>query len=259
MVDTVLTERIGRVLRIRIHRPEKKNALDAATYQGLQAAIETAEADPDIRVTLICGMPDCFTSGNDLNDFMAYRNSPEGWKDRAGAGFLPAIAFTRKPMIAAVSGPAIGVGTTMLLHCDLVFASDTARFQLSFVNLGLCPEAASSYLLPKRVGYAKAAELLLLAEPFSAQQALSYGLVNAVLPQDQLMDHAMVVAAKLSEKPAEAVRVTKALLKDRYRQIIADTMENERILFAQRLKSMEFEDAFNAFFKNRSGSKSDPA
>lgn len=244
----VLAERINRVLRIRIHRPEKRNALDAATYQGLQAAIEMAEADPDILVILLCGMPDCFTSGNDLGDFMTFRDS---WEDRPGAGFLPALAGTRKPVVAAVSGPALGIGTTLLLHCDLIFASDTARFQLPFINLGLCPEAASTWLLPQRVGYARAAELLMLGESFSAWQALEWGLVNHVVPTAELHDRALSAATQLSEKPAGALVLTKAMLKDQFRQTVSDTLAAERRQFSKQLRSPEFDRAVTAFFNAR--------
>ena len=200
----------GGVLRIGINRPEKKNALTQQMYQQLTSAIEQTEQDERVRVLLLHGTADCFTSGNDLKDFA--HNPPRG-EESPVFRFLRAISTAQKPIIAVVNGPAVGIGTTLLLHCDLVFAGEAARFQLPFVNLGLCPEAASSYLLPQLVGHLQASELLLLGETIDARRAEQLGLVNRVYPTSKLFQNAIFQAQQLAEKPPAALRLTKSLLK----------------------------------------------
>ena len=194
----ILTETKDGILRIEIDRPDKKNALTAAMYQAMADAIKAAEADAKVRVVLIHGKADLFTAGNDLQDFLDNRPRDD---DRPAFQFLRNISRAQKPIVAAVAGAAVGIGTTMLLHCDLVYAAPNARLQLPFVNLGLVPEAASSLLLPALIGYQRAAELLLLGEPFSAQKAKEIGLVTEVVPEDQLFDTAMAQAKSWRRSP----------------------------------------------------------
>jgi enoyl-CoA hydratase/carnithine racemase len=196
----------GGVLRIGINRPDKLNAINRQMYSEMATALQRAEQDDTIRVVLIHGSADCFTSGNDLRDFAL---DPPTGEDSPVFTFLAAISQASKPLIAAVTGPAIGIGTTMLLHCDLVYAGETAQFQTPFVNLGLCPEAASSLLLPQLAGYQRAAEMLLLGQPFSADRAYETGLVNAIYPGNKVFPHALAQAQLMAKQPPAAVRLAK--------------------------------------------------
>jgi len=244
----IVTESREGVLRIEIDRPEKKNALTAAMYQALADAIKAAEANPGVRVVLIQGKPDLFTAGNDLQDFL---DNPPRDDNRPVFQFLYGISQAQKPIVAAVAGAAVGIGTTMLLHCDLVYAAPNTRLQLPFVNLGLVPEAASSLLLPALVGYQRAAELLLLGEPFSAQKAQQIGLVTEVVAEDQLFDTAMARARALAAKPAASVRLTKQLMKQTYAAAVAERIKLESDHFGERLGSPEAKEAFSAFLQKR--------
>lgn len=236
------------IMTIRINRPEKKNALNLAMYRDLCEGLRQADGDDAVRVVLLTGCDDCFTSGNDLADFM---NSPPTGSDSPGVVFLHGISTFRKPIIAAVAGSAVGVGVTMLLHCDLVYAAADAVFQLPFVNLGLCPEAGSTLLFPRLMGHQRAAELLLLGEPFSAEQACGAGLVNAVCPAGELLAMARQKALQLAAQPAAAVRLTKELLKREYADRLQHTITDEIMLFVARLKSPETAEAFQAFMERR--------
>jgi enoyl-CoA hydratase/carnithine racemase len=236
------------ILHLAIDRPAKMNALSPAMYGALAEAIVHADGEPEIRVILIEGSGACFTSGNDLNDFV---DSPPAGEESPVFRFLQAISTAEKPIVAAVSGPAVGIGTTMLLHCDLVCAGEGARFELPFVNLGLCPEAACSLLLPHLAGYQRAAELLLLGEPFGAERAREIGLVNAVFPDGELFEQALALARKLARRPPASVRLTKELLKKAGRRAVAETMAEEGRHFLQRLSSPEAREAFAAFFERR--------
>ncbi len=247
-MDPILIERSGAVLRIEFNRPEKKNAITAAMYGALADALVAADADDAVRVVLIHGKPDVFTSGNDLSDFLA--NPPRG-EDGAPFRFLRVISHFGKPVVAAVSGAAIGIGTTLLLHCDLVYAAVGTRFALPFVNLGLVPEAASSFLLPRLAGWPRAAELLLLGEPFSAEKAREVGLVNDVLAPEELLTAAMATAKKLAQKPPGALRLTKSLMKDGLIAQVEQAMSREGKIFAGRLDSPEAKEAFSAFLEKR--------
>ena len=244
----VVTDVTDRVLCIEINRPEKKNALTQAMYQAMADALRAADADPAVRAVLIRGKADLFTSGNDLKDFL---DNPPRDQDRPVFQFLHAISHAQKPVVAAVAGAAVGIGTTMLLHCDLVYAAPNARFQLPFVNLGLVPEAASSLLLPALAGYQRAAELLLLGEPFTAERALEIGLVNAIVPEDRLIDTAMAQAKKLAQKPAGALRLAKQLMKQGQLAAVEQQMKLEAVHFAERLGSPEAKEAFSAFLEKR--------
>jgi enoyl-CoA hydratase/carnithine racemase len=199
------------IRKVQLARPEKKNALTQAMYRHLEQALRAADEDPAIRVILLTGSDDSFCSGNDVADFV----SQEGANPDAGAAmeFLSTIAALRKPLVAAVNGLAVGIGVTMLLHCDLVYAADTATFTLPFINLGLVPEAASTLLLPQLAGYQRAAELLFFGEPIDAARALAIGLVNAVSPAAQLAEQVAARAAMLAKKPAASMLATKALLR----------------------------------------------
>ncbi|MBM4314008.1 MAG: enoyl-CoA hydratase [Deltaproteobacteria bacterium] len=236
------------ILHIQMNRPEKKNALTRAMYQTMADAIRGADEDGATRVILLTGTADCFTSGNDLADFIAVQQ--DGGIKPLNA-FLPAISQAKKPVIAAVNGVAIGIGTTMLLHCDLVYAGTKARFQLPFVNLGLCPELASSLLLPRLVGHQRAAELLLLGEPFGAEIAKEFGLVNAVCPEETLFETAFSKARQLAAQPPASVRLTKALMKRPVEAAVSKAVEEELVLFVELLKSPAAAEAFQAFLEKR--------
>ncbi|MGK0617932.1 enoyl-CoA hydratase [Meiothermus cerbereus] len=236
------------ILRLSFNRPERKNAITTAMYDALARALDQANSDPAVRVVLLTGQPGVFTSGNDIQDFL---NNPPSDAQSPVFRFLHALSHLEKPLIAAVDGLAVGVGTTLLLHCDLVYATPEARFQLPFVNLGLVPEAASSFLLPRVAGYQRAAEMLLLGEVFTAEQALAAGMLNGILPSNQLLEHALGVAHKLTEKPAQALRLTKQLLKQPYLSQIEQTMRAEGVHFIRQLGSPEAREAFSAFIEKR--------
>jgi enoyl-CoA hydratase/carnithine racemase len=236
------------VFHVEMARPEKKNALTAAMYQAMADALASADADPSVRVILISGAGGNFTAGNDLADFLA---TPPMDESAPVYRFIEGFSRLEKPFVAAVEGVAIGVGTTMLLHCDLIYAGSGARFALPFANLGLTPEAASSLLLPLRAGHARAAEMLMLGEAFSAQRALDVGLVNAVLPDAQVLDHALERCRKLTTQPAASLRLTKQLMKRAQSALISESMRVEADVFRQRLISPEAKEAFSAFFEKR--------
>jgi len=248
MTSHILSQTADRVARIGLNRPEKKNALTADMYAAMADAVSAAEADPQVRVTLIHGQADCFCSGNDLKDFL--ERPPHG-ENAPVTRFLRTLSTAAKPLIAAVGGPAVGIGTTMLLHCDLVYATPETRFQLPFVSLGLVPEAASSLLLPMIAGHHRAAELLLLGRPFSAEKALAAGFVTEVIPAAELLEYARDAATAVAALPPESVRLTKALMKKRQAALVAEQMAEESQLFRQRLDSPEAKEAMNAFFEKR--------
>lgn len=234
------------VLTIRIERPEKKNALTQAMYAALAQAVAEGDRDDSVRVMMITGSGDVFTAGNDLGDFLTV----DDIEASPAADFLRALAATVKPVVAAVNGTAIGIGATMLLHCDLVVAADDARLQFPFINLALVPEAASSLLLPRLVGHMRAAELLMLGEPFDAACAQSMGLVNRVVPADRVVATASQLAAKLADKPAAALRLTKVLMKGEDKGVAA-RFSTEFDAFGRCLRSPELKEAVAAFFERR--------
>ena len=235
----------GRVLEIHIDRPDKKNALTAAMYDSMTAALSDASGRSDIGAVLIAGKGDAFCAGNDLKDFT---QGPQG--GAAAFAFIRAVAGFDKPLIAAVQGLAVGVGTTMLFHCDLVYAAPDARFIMPFVNLGIVPEAGSSLLAPATLGHAKAAAMLLLGEPMDAQTADRSGLVTAVIPTEELLGHARAKAATLMQKPPKALAATRLLLKGDPAALL-ERIEEEARLFEQMLESEEAQEAFAAFFEKR--------
>ena len=243
----VVTETTGGVLTLRFHRPDKKNAITAAMYGDGAAALQAAAADKHVRVVVISGSGDSFTAGNDLKDFL---ENPPSQADAPVFLFMATLASFPKPVIAAVNGVAVGIGTTLLLHCDLAYAVPTAKFQLPFVNLAVVPEFASSLLLPRLVGHARAAELLLLGEPFGADKALELGLINAIVAPDALADLVAAKAATIAAKPPAAVQATKALLRGDGRDIHA-CIAAEAKVFGTQLASAEFKEAVAAFFEKR--------
>jgi len=233
---------------IMMNRPEKKNALTIAMYSAMTDSIQQAERDGRVRVILIQGAGGCFTSGNDLKDFL---DSPPKDENSPVFAFMKAISRAEKPIVAAVSGLAVGIGTTMLLHCDLVYAGANTKFSMPFVNLGLCPEAGSSFLLPLLAGHRRASELLLLGETFTAEKAKEIGLVNAVCDDADVFHLAMEQARKLAAQPPASVRLTKVLLKKANAAIIETTISEEAGLLMNRLASPEAAEAFKAFFERR--------
>ena len=246
--DHILTELQEGVLLVRFNRPDKKNALSLAMYEALVAALERADREDGVRVVLLAGNGGDFTSGNDLADFL---QSPPTGPESPVLRFLAAISVARKPIVAAVEGMAVGVGVTMLLHCDLVYAGEGAVFQAPFVNLGLCPEAGSTLLLPRMMGHQRAAELLLLGEPFSAQRAREVGIVNAVFPDGAVVASARSKAMQLAAQPPAAVRLAKELLKRDMASAVGDTILHEGTCFLERLKSSEAAEALQAFMQRR--------
>jgi enoyl-CoA hydratase/carnithine racemase len=248
MSEHVIVETRERVTRIELSRPDKKNALSPDMYAALARALEGADADPQVRAVLIHGQRGCFTSGNDVKDFLELTRGPG---DSPAAGFLRAIAAANKPVVAAVGGPAVGVGTTMLLHFDLIFAAPNARFQLPFVPLGLLPEAASSLLLPMIAGYQRAAELLLLGRPFTAEKAFAAGIVTEIVPEGELFERAREAALALAALPPASVRMTKELMKRGLAQPVRERMQEELGLFGERLRSPEAREALSAFMEKR--------
>ena len=243
MIKVTTTDRVA---TIELARNEKKNALTTAMYAAMTDALAAAESEPGVRAILIHGTRDCFTAGNDLKDFLA---GPAGASQ--ALRFISALSKTGKPVVAAVGGPAVGIGTTLLLHCDLVYAAPGARFQLPFAQLGLVPEGASSLLLPLTAGYQRAAELLLLGQPFSAEKALSAGIVTEIVTEEALLERARTAAAALAALPPESVRLTKQLMKRPLATAIADQMAEEARLFAERLQSGEAKEALSAFLEKR--------
>ena len=248
MSTPVIVETRERITRIELNRPEKKNALSPEMYASMAQALAAADADAQVRVVLIHGQADCFTSGNDVKDFLEL---PRGPGDSPAAAFLRAISTAKKPLVAAVGGPAVGVGTTMLLHCDLVYAAPNARLQMPFVPLGLLPEAASSLLLPAMAGYRRAAEMLLLGQPFGAQQALAAGIVTEIVPEAELLARARQAALALAALPPAPVRMTKELMKRALAPAVQERMTEELHLFGERLKSPEAKEALRAFLEKR--------
>ena len=246
---TIRTATLNRVLTIEIARPEKKNALTQAMYTAMADALIAATADASVRAVLITGQPGIFTSGNDIEDFM--QRPPQGDGMPPVARFMNALLDCDKPVVAAVTGAAIGIGTTMLLHCDLVYVSDEARLAMPFVSLGLVPEYASSLVLPALMGHAKAAEKLMLGEPFTGSDAVDCGIANAVLPAGEVVNHARRMAERFNALAPTAVRETKRLMREPLRARIREVMATEGALFGSRLRSPEAMEAFQAFFQKR--------
>jgi enoyl-CoA hydratase/carnithine racemase len=245
---SIKTAVLNGVATIEIARPEKKNALTMAMYQAMADALIAARADGAVRAVLLSGQPGIFTSGNDLEDFM--KRPPQGAESPVYR-FMHALRDCDKPVIAAVTGAAIGIGTTMLLHCDFVYVSDEARLAMPFVALGLVPEYASSLLLPRLMGHVKAAEKLLLGDPFTGADAVDCGMANAVLPAPEVLPHARRVAERFNALAPDAVRASKRLMRAGNDTAVRAAMAAEGEVFALQLRSPEAREAFQAFFEKR--------
>lgn len=242
----ILTRKDGGICTIEFNRPEKKNAITAAMYQAMADALHDVEQDAKVGAILLTGNPDAFTAGNDLQDFL---DQPPVYPHAPVFQFMHQLSHATKPVVASVCGPAIGIGTTMLLHCDLVYAADNARFGLPFTQLGLCPEFASTLLLPQLAGFQRAAEKLLLGESFDAHEAREMGLVNAVLPAEQVMLHAHAQAVKLAALPASSVRLTKRLMKSADTAAVASRIAEESMHFSEMLNAPAAQVAFARFLE----------
>ncbi len=236
------------VMTITLNRVDKKNSLTQAMYGAMADALAQATDDASVRAVVIQGHATVFSAGNDIGDFL---NGPPSTQESHVFRFLRGIAAFPKPLVAAVCGPAVGVGTTMLFHCDLVYAGDNAAFSMPFVNLGLCPEAASSLLVPQMLGYHRAAEAILLGEPFMAEAALEVGLVNRIVPPMEANGVAQTQARKLAAKPMGALIETKRLMKKGQAGLIAQQMDDEAASFGRLLKAPEAKEAFTAFLEKR--------
>ncbi len=248
MSTDILLHAEGGVTTLTLNRLARKNSITSAMYGAMADAVEQAAADPTVRVLLLQGHETVFSAGNDIGDFL---HQPPAGDGSPVFRFLHAIAAFPKPLLAAVCGPAVGIGTTLLLHCDLVYAGDNAAFSMPFVNLGLCPEAASSLLVPQMLGYHRAAEALLLGEPFMAEAALEVGLVNRVLPPTEVNGYAAAQARKLAAKPLSALVETKRLMKAGERQRVLQQMAEEGASFRRMLQEPAAKEAFTAFMEKR--------
>ena len=252
---SIKTAVLNGVATIEIARPEKKNALTVAMYQAMTDAIVAAKADSAVRSVLITGQPGIFTSGNDIEDFMTRGTGVPGQgsetMDSPVFQFMRALIECDKPVVAAVTGAAIGIGTTMLLHCDFVYVSDEARLAMPFVALGLVPEFASSLIVPQLMGHRRAAEKLLLGDPFTPEQAVDCGIASAVLPAAEVVNHARRVAERFNALPPGAVREAKQLMRGPQNEALLKTIRAEAEIFGRRLRSPEAIEAFQAFFQKR--------
>lgn len=245
---SIQTHQTQAVAHIRIARPEKKNAITQAMYQSMADAIEAAVADPTIRSVLLYGEPTIFTAGNDLEDFL---KSPVSGMEAPVFKFMMAFSSCPKPIVVAVTGPAVGIGTTLLLHADLVYAADTAMFSMPFVTLGLCAEFGSSALVPALRGTAQVAEKLLLGEPISAEEALDLGIVTQLIPASDVLQHAIRKAEKFAQLPPAAVRSTKKLMRSASHANMPAIIAAEAAEFSRLLRSDEAKEAMTAFFQKR--------
>jgi len=247
-MSDIVAERSGNILSIELNRPSKKNAMTSSMYIEMAELLDGAAEDDQIRVVLWHAAGDSFCAGNDLEDFM---KNPPASAESPQARLMHALINFEKPLVAAVQGAAIGGGTTMLAHCDFVYAGESAKLQLPFVNLGLVPEFGSSYLLPLRFGYLRAAELILLGQSFDALRAAELGLVTSVVPDQQLLATATETAQTLAAKPAGAVQACKRLMKSAFRNQLEQAVTFENQVFAERVRSDEAKEAFRAFFLKR--------
>ena len=242
------TDKGAGVCTLTLNRVERKNSINVAMYTALSDALDAATQDAAVRAVVIQGHESIFSAGNDIGDFL---NVPPAGQDSPVFRFLRGISTFTKPIVAAVCGPAVGIGTTMLLHCDLVYAGDNAAFSMPFVNLGLCPEAASSLLVPQLMGYHRAAEALLLGEPFTAETALEVGLINRIVPPSEANALAQQQARKLAAKPLSSLIETKRLMKASNAPLLAARMTEEGASFGRMLKEPAAREAFTAFMEKR--------
>jgi enoyl-CoA hydratase/carnithine racemase len=246
-MSDILNHTDAGVMTITFNRLDKKNSITVAMYAAMADAVARAGSDPSVRVVLFQGHESIFSAGNDIGDFL---NQPPSTQDSPVFRFLRGIATFEKPLLAAVAGPAVGIGTTLLFHCDLVYAGDNAAFSMPFVNLGLCPEAASSLLAPRMFGYHRAAEALLMGEPFFAEAAQEVGLVNRVVPPTEVNGYAQAQARKLAAKPLTSLIATKRLMKGDT-QAVLQKMDEEGQSFGRMLREPAAKEAFGAFMEKR--------
>jgi enoyl-CoA hydratase/carnithine racemase len=247
-MSDILTHTDAGVMTITFNRLDKKNSITSSMYAAMADAVAQAAADPAVRVVVFQGHESIFSAGNDIGDFL---NQPPSTQESPVFRFLRGIATFEKPLLAAVAGPAVGIGTTMLFHCDLVYAGDNAVFSMPFVNLGLCPEAASSFLAPRMFGYHRAAEALLMGEPFFAEAAQEVGLVNRVVPPTEVNGYAQAQARKLAAKPLSSLIATKRLMKGGDQQAVLQKMDEEGRDFGRMLREPAAKEAFGAFMEKR--------
>jgi len=247
-MSDILTHTDAGVMTITFNRLDKKNSITSSMYAAMADAVAQAGADPSVRVVVFQGHESIFSAGNDIGDFL---NQPPTTQESPVFRFLRGIATFEKPLLAAVAGPAVGIGTTLLFHCDLVYAGDNAAFSMPFVNLGLCPEAASSLLAPRMFGYHRAAEDLLMGEPFFAEAAQEVGLVNRVVPPTEVNGYAQAQARKLAAKPLTSLIATKRLMKGGSQQEVLQKMDEEGQSFGRMLREPAAKEAFGAFMEKR--------
>ncbi len=247
-MSDILTHTDAGVMTITFNRLDKKNSITSSMYAAMADAVAQAGADPAVRVVVSQGHESIFSAGNDIGDFL---NQPPSTQESPVYRFLRGIATFEKPLLAAVAGPAVGIGTTMLFHCDLVYAGDNAAFSMPFVNLGLCPEAASSLLAPRMFGYHRAAEALLMGEPFFAEAAQEVGLVNRVVPPTEVNGYAQAQARKLAAKPLSSLIATKRLMKGGDQQAVLQKMDEEGQSFGRMLREPAANEAFSALMEKR--------
>ncbi len=247
-MSDILTHTDAGVMTITFNRLDKKNSITSSMYAAMADAVAQAGADPSVRVVVFQGHESIFSAGNDIGDFL---NQPPTTPESPVFRFLRGIATFEKPLLAAVAGPAVGIGTTLLFHCDLVYAGDNAAFSMPFVNLGLCPEAASSLLAPRMFGYHRAAEALLMGEPFFAEAAQEVGLVNRVVPPTEVNGYAQAQARKLAAKPLSSLIATKRLMKGGDQQAVLQKMDEEGQSFGRMLREPAAKEAFGAFMEKR--------
>jgi enoyl-CoA hydratase/carnithine racemase len=247
-MSDIITERSGAILRVQLNRPDHKNAMTSSMYTSLADILNEADKDDAIRVVLWHGAGDAFCAGNDIVDFLKTPPGPDAFPQ---GRLMDALTGFEKPIVVAVQGAAIGGGTTMLTHCDFVYAGESAKLQVPFINLGLVPEFGSSCSVPARVGHLRAAELFLLGEPFTAQRAAELGLVTRVVPDGELLATATETAQKLAAKPSGALRASKRLIKQASIGEVKAAMKIENQEFFERLPSAEAKEAFSAFIEKR--------
>jgi enoyl-CoA hydratase/carnithine racemase len=247
-MSDIITERSGNILRIQLNRPSRKNAMTVAMYNTMADLLNDAAKDDQIRVVLWHGAGDSFSAGNDIQDFL---KNPPGAGESPQARLMEALINFDKPIVVAVQGAAIGGGTTMLTHCDFVFAGESAKFQMPFVNLALVPEFGSSFSVPDRIGYLRAAELILLGSRFDAKRAAELGLVTQVIPDQELFATATKTASALAEKPPGALQACKRLIRSSTREQLERALKLENEVFSERVRSAEAKEAFTAFIEKR--------
>ena len=247
-MDDIVTEHVGSILRIQLNRPKKLNAMTSAMYLALAGLFNEAAKNENTRVVLWHGAGDSFCAGNDIEDFL---KNPPGPGESPQAALMKAFLDFDKPIVVAVQGAAIGGGTTMLTHCDFIYAGDSAKFQMPFINLALVPEFGSSCSVPARIGHLRAAELILLGTPFDARRAAELGLVTEVVPDKDVLAKATEAAQKLAAKPAAALQASKRLMKQPFREQIKAAMKAENEEFSAQVRSEDAKEAFTAFLEKR--------